>query len=186
MHQKKTGEEPLLLNVNLSFRQLNDTRLLEHLMAKCRVHDIDPSKINIEMTESALLSDVRSATAVLKEIDKYGFNIHIDDFGTGYSSLSYLKKFPVSGFKIDKSFIQGYGVDEDDTAIVTAMIALGKSMGLMVTAEGIQSESTRDALAKLGCTFGQGYFYSEPLPAADIDLPKTGKAKTHKNNLKSA
>jgi len=170
--QRKQGTKLSTMNVNLSFRQLNDTRLLEHLLSSCRTHGIEPEMVIIEMTESALLGDVRNATTILKDITRHGFNLHIDDFGTGYSSLSYLKKFPVSGFKIDKSFVLGYGSNEDDTAIVSAMIALAKSMGLVVTAEGIQSENVKKQLTELGCTYGQGYLYSEPKVASEITLPK--------------
>jgi diguanylate cyclase (GGDEF)-like protein len=165
-----SGSIPLSMNFNLSFRQLNDQHLLETMLTTCSDLAIDPSYVNIEMTESALLGDVRNAIATLNEIQSHGFRLHIDDFGTGYSSLSYLKKFPISGFKIDKAYVQGFGRDEDDTAIVTALVALGKSMELSVTAEGIQSKVTRDALLNLGCEFGQGYFYSEPLPADQVNL----------------
>ena len=169
----QSSSPALLMNINLSFRQLNDPHLIEFIKHQCHTNSVDPSSVVFEMTESSLLGDVRNAIATLNEIQSHGFNLHIDDFGTGYSSLSYLKKFPITGFKIDKSYIQGFGHDEDDTAIVNALVSLGRAMDLQVTAEGVNSKLTRDVLLELGCTFGQGYFYSEAVPPEEIVLPKT-------------
>ncbi len=166
------GESPLSMNINLSSRQLSDPYLLETIVSGCSRYRVSPKSVIFEMTESSLLGDARNAITTLNEIQSYGFRFHIDDFGTGYSSLSYLKKFPISGFKIDKSFVQGFRHEENDTAIVTALVGLGKSMDLVVTAEGIEDQATRDGLVELGCTLGQGYFYSEPLEATEIVLPK--------------
>lgn len=173
-----TGGVPLSMNINLSFRQLNEPRLLEIILAECKKHNIAPETIVFEMTESSLLGDVRNAISTLNEIQSHGFKLHIDDFGTGYSSLSYLKKFPVSGFKIDKSYIQGFCRDEGDRAIVHALVGLGQSMNLVVTAEGIEDEETRDALIALGCTFGQGYLYSQPVAGSEVVLPKSLPTKS--------
>jgi|GEM_PF-2959889 len=164
------NQMPLLMNINLSFRQLNDESLIDLIISKCDEYKVSPSSVVFEMTESALLGDIKNATSTLKEIQSHGFQIQIDDFGTGYSSLSYLKKFPVSGFKIDKSYIQGYGENEDDTAIVNALVGLGKSMDLVVTAEGVDSPKTHEALVKMGCTFAQGYLYSKAIPADEVQL----------------
>lgn len=163
-----SGSNFLTMHINLSLRQLNDESFLNDLLHYCEENSVLPHRIHFEMTESSLLGDVRSAMAVLREMQSNGFKLHIDDFGTGYSSLSYLKKFPITGFKIDKSFIRGFGVHEDDTAIVKALISLGSSLGLVVTAEGVQTIETRDALSELGCTFAQGYLFAEPLPANRI------------------
>lgn len=183
---KEWDREDITMNINLSFRQLSDPNLIEYLLDQCKRNGVSPSSINFEMTESALLGDVRNAIATLNEIRRHGFKLHIDDFGTGYSSLSYLKKFPIDGFKIDKAYIQGYGQNEDDTAIANALIGLGISMGLTMTAEGVSSIEVRNALGELGCTYGQGYFYSKALPASEIVLPKKLIDDEQATSLKSA
>ncbi len=178
-NKQTTGSSTdLTLNINLSFRQLSDPKLLTTILNECQKYRIAPCSIVFEMTESSLLGDVRNAIATLNAIQSQGFNLHIDDFGTGYSSLSYLKKFPVSGFKIDKSYIQGFTHDEGDRAIVNALVGLAKSMNLIVTAEGIENPETHNALVDLGCTFGQGYLYSQPVAASEVVLPKNHSTKT--------
>ena len=183
------NRRPYRMNINLSFRQLSDENLINFIKDKCNFYGVSPSSIVFEMTESALLGDVKNAISTLKEIQSKGFQIQIDDFGTGYSSLSYLKKFPVSGFKIDKSYIQGYGKNEDDTAIVDALVGLGKSMNLVVTAEGVDCAQTHSALVKMGCTFAQGYLYSEAIPANEVILIRYDaikKSNINKDDLKTA
>ena len=123
-----------------------------------------------EITESAVMGDAKRAIALLHEIRDLGFKLRIDDFGTGYSSLSYLKRMPIDGFKIDKSFVDGLDIDENDTAIVHALLGLAHAMKLTVTAEGIELESQRDSLRKLNCDYGQGYLFSKAVPAKDVVL----------------
>ncbi len=164
------GVNSMSININISQRQLSHPRFMLDIMSYCAKYQIAPSRIIFEMTESALLGDARGVMSLLNELKSHGFAVVIDDFGTGYSSLSYLKKFPIAGFKIDGSFIRGYGHDENDTAIVNALIALGKSMGLVVTAEGVQSSEIRDTLRDLGCTQAQGYLYSQAIKASDVPL----------------
>lgn len=174
------------VNINLSFRQLNDPELIRFLSESCSTYKVDPTFVNFELTESALLGDVRNAISGLKEIRRNGFNILIDDFGTGYSSLSYLKKFPISGFKIDKAYVQGFGANDDDKAIVVALVGLANSMGLLVTAEGVNSETTRSSLAELGCDYGQGYFFSKPLPFDEIWMKLNEKNSDEESSLRTA
>lgn len=112
--------------------------------------------------------------------------MRIDDFGTGYSSLSYLKKLPIDGFKIDKSFVDGLNIDEDDTAIIHALLGLARAMHLTVTAEGIEQDPQRIALKELGCDYGQGYLFSEPVPASEIVLPIRVKHNKFKEQRDSA
>lgn len=166
----RPNKAPLKMNINLSFRQLSNESLISFMNSQCDRFGVSPSSIVFEMTESALLGDIKNAISTLKEIQSCGFQIHIDDFGTGYSSLSYLKKFPIAGFKIDMSYVQGYGHNEDDTAIVNALVSLGKSMDLIVTAEGVDSQSTHEALVEMGCTFAQGHLYSKAIPAEEVML----------------
>ena len=176
----------LSMNINLSFRQLSDNNLIEYINRKCEFYKVSPSSVVFEMTESALLGDIKNAISVLSEIQSFGFHLQIDDFGTGYSSLSYLKKFPVSGFKIDRSYVQGYGQDEDDKAIVDALVGLGKSMDLVVTAEGVDCQATHEALVEMGCDLAQGYLYSKALPADEILLSNFGTPGKLKESRKTA
>lgn len=175
-------QSSLTMNINLSFRQLSDEDLLTNIKFLCEKYDVSPTTIIFEMTESSLLVDVKTAISTLKEIELSGFQIHIDDFGTGYSSLSYLKKFPITGFKIDMSYIKGYGKNEDDTAIVSSLVSLAKAMDLTVTAEGVDSQATHDALVQMGCNYAQGFLYSKPVKAQDVKI----LSSKSKNDRKSA
>ena len=161
---------PLSMSVNLAVRQLSDPNLLSVLDAVQTKIAPAPNSMILEITESALLGDTRHAITILNEIHSMGFKLRVDDFGTGYSSLAYLKRFPIDGFKIDKSFISGLNTDENDTAIVHALIGLARSMNLMVVAEGIETVAARDSLKSLGCIAGQGYLYSKPKPAEQFKL----------------
>jgi EAL domain-containing protein (putative c-di-GMP-specific phosphodiesterase class I) len=106
---------------------------------------------------------------VLEQVAKMGIRLAIDDFGTGYSALGYLKRFPVDTLKIDRSFVSGLGRSLDDTAIVRAVVAFAKTLGLSVTAEGIETAAQLGQLRSLKCERGQGCYFSKPLPAADLD-----------------
>ena len=161
---------PLSMSVNLAVRQLSDPNLLSVLDAVQTKIAPAPNSMILEITESALLGDTRHAITILNEIHSMGFKLRVDDFGTGYSSLAYLKRFPIDGFKIDKSFISGLNTDENGTAIVHALIGLARSMNLMVVAEGIETVAARDSLKSLGCIAGQGYLYSKPKPAEQFKL----------------
>jgi EAL domain-containing protein (putative c-di-GMP-specific phosphodiesterase class I) len=115
------------------------------------------------------MSNAEVALGILNRLDALGVALAIDDFGTGYSSLSYLKRFPVDILKIDRSFVDGLPADSDDFAIVSTIITLAQSLGMTVTAEGIETEHQADALIALGCGRGQGWLYSRAIPAAEID-----------------
>lgn len=171
---------PLSMNVNLSVTQLRDPKLLREIervktQSNCTAHSMA-----FEITESAVLGDTKRAISLLNDIRDLGFRLRVDDFGTGYSSLSYLKKLPIDGFKIDKSFVCGLNIDEDDTAIIHALLGLAHAMHLTVTAEGIEQDEQRIALKGLGCDYGQGFLFSEPVEADKIILPTIGK-KSHQN-----
>jgi EAL domain-containing protein (putative c-di-GMP-specific phosphodiesterase class I) len=114
------------------------------------------------------MADPRQAIAVLGELVELGVGVSVDDFGTGYSSLAYLKRLPVTELKIDKSFVQGMDRDPQDAAIVRTVLDLGANLGLTVTAEGIETAEVWTELNRLGCTLGQGYYFSKPLPADDL------------------
>lgn len=171
---------PLTMSVNLAVRQLSDPGLLELLDQIQTVIDPANDSMILEITESVLLVDTRHAITILNEIHSMGFRLRVDDFGTGYSSLAYLKRFPIDGFKIDKSFVSGLDKNENDTAIVHALIGLAQSMHLTVVAEGIETKQARDSLKELGCVQGQGYLYSRPKPASQFHL------ENNKHNILAA
>jgi EAL domain-containing protein (putative c-di-GMP-specific phosphodiesterase class I) len=123
------------------------------------------SKLEVEITESAIMSDPRRARHVLDEMREMGIRVAIDDFGTGYSSLVSLKQMPVSTIKIDKSFVMNMEADPDDAAIVRSTIALGRNLGLEVVAEGVETPGAWRELQKMGADYGQGYYLSKALPA---------------------
>jgi EAL domain-containing protein (putative c-di-GMP-specific phosphodiesterase class I) len=127
----------------------------------------DPAHLLLELTETALASGAEAATEILQNLKALGVTMSIDDFGTGYSSLSHLKRFPVDQLKIDRAFVDGLGRDKDDTAIVTAIVALAKAMGLEVVAEGVETAEQLAELDQLGCDLAQGWYFHRARPAAD-------------------
>ena len=153
--------------VNLSARQFADETLVDHLVASMSTYGVTPADIEVELTESVLMSDPERANQVLGQLRQMGVRISIDDFGTGYSSLSYLKRFPAETVKIDRSFISGLPGDGDDTAITQAVIAMAHSLGLQVVAEGVETKEQLQALQRLGCDEAQGYLLGRPVSAAD-------------------
>jgi EAL domain-containing protein (putative c-di-GMP-specific phosphodiesterase class I) len=126
---------------------------------------LSPGRLELEITESVLLADDESAVLVLRELKKLGVRIALDDFGTGYSSLSYLRRFPFDKIKIDRTFVQESSENADSLAIVKAVIALGRSLGMATVAEGVETEAQLDIVSEQGCTEVQGYLFSVPLPA---------------------
>ena len=154
--------------VNLSMHNLQDERLPQVIKKLLKTSGGNPNWLGVEVTESALASDPIRAVDILSHLHDMGVWIAIDDFGTGYSSFAALKRLPVDEIKIDKSFVMGLTTDTQDAAIVRATVNLGQSVGLAVTAEGVENEETADYLAELGCDLAQGYYYSRPVPAGDI------------------
>ena len=132
-------------------------------MSACGVMATD---IEVELTESVLMSDPERANEVLRRLHRMGVRIAIDDFGTGYSSLSYLKRFPADTVKIDRAFISGLPGDSDDAAITQAVIAMAHSLGLQVVAEGVETDEQLAALQRLGCDEAQGFLLGRPVDAA--------------------
>ena len=135
---------------------------------------IDADSLWLEITETALLSDVKAATIALRELRGLGLHLSVDDFGTGYSSLTYLKRFPVETIKVDRSFVAGLGIDAEDSTIVEAVVQLGRSLGLSVVAEGIESALQLNRLRELGCDRGQGYLFGRPRPAELVRSERAG------------
>jgi diguanylate cyclase (GGDEF)-like protein/PAS domain S-box-containing protein len=164
--QRERPDFPLTIRVNLSARQIAQPDLVAQVVAALAGAGIDASSLCLEITETALMSDPAAGLKVLQDLRSLGVELAIDDFGTGYSSLSYLKRFPVDVLKIDRSFVDGLGEDPDDTAIVTAIISLGRALGLRLVAEGVETRSQLDELRRLGCDRAQGFMFARPRPAA--------------------
>jgi len=156
------------LSINLSVWNLHDPELVTTVREAVDTLGIPPSKLEFEVTESAMMADTELAIKVLGELNEMGVSLAIDDFGTGFSSLAYLKKLPVDKLKIDKSFVMGMTENDDDVTIVRSTIELAHNLGLKVVAEGIESEAIVKLLQQWGCDFGQGYHFSRPVPLIDL------------------
>ena len=129
---------------------------------------MDPTRLELEVTESLLLGNDESVLQILHDLRALGVRIAMDDFGTGYSSLSYLRRFPFDKIKIDQSFIRDMGDGSDCAAIVRAVVDLGRSLGMAVNAEGVETKQQFDSLCAEGCGEVQGYLFSKPNPASEI------------------
>lgn len=162
------------LAVNLSACSLQSAELAKLLMTAINKWNIDPTRVILEITESAMMADPANASDVLNAIADIGFNISLDDFGTGYSSLVNLRRLPVQEIKIDRAFVMGMRSSEEDAAIVRAIIELGHSLDKQVVAEGVETAEVMQALADLNCDILQGFFISRPLP---IEQFKAWKAQ---------
>jgi len=153
--------------VNVAIPQIY-ADLPDIISRELRKQQVPPSSIQLEITESLVITDTHKATSVLREISESGITIAIDDFGTGYSSLSILKTLPIDILKIDQSFVRDLGKNASDTAIVAAIVNMARALALRVVAEGVETKEQLAVLHDLGCDEHQGYFYSKPLPANDL------------------
>jgi len=158
----------IYVSVNVSVNQIPDELPPEAVLAALQRHGLPPHAIALEITEGVLMSDVGVAQAWIEQLRAAGLRIFLDDFGTGYSSLAYLKRIPLDTVKIDKSFITDMNADKRDHTLVDAIITMSASLGLNVVAEGIEEASQLALLCKLGCGYGQGYYFSRPVMAADF------------------
>lgn len=154
---------PLRVAVNLSVRSLHDTRLPNQIAGMLQTAGVPPERLELEVTESAIMLDPPRAAENLAEFRRMGMSVSIDDFGTGFSSLNYIKKLPVNEIKIDKSFVIDMMTHEGDAAIVRSIIDLGHNLGLKVVAEGVEEKVVMDQLIALGCDYCQGYYISRPV-----------------------
>jgi EAL domain-containing protein (putative c-di-GMP-specific phosphodiesterase class I) len=159
----------LFVAVNVSAAQFRSSGFAERVIAIVHAAGVDPRKIELEVTESVLLGDQLTRDS-LKTLRAAGFTIALDDFGTGHSSLGYLRQFQVDKIKIDRSFVQhlGQATRTDSAAIIVAIITLGQALGLVVTAEGVETEQQGAFLTRTGCTEMQGYLFSRPVPASKL------------------
>jgi diguanylate cyclase (GGDEF)-like protein/PAS domain S-box-containing protein len=160
---------PLRVGINLSPSQLQSGDLAKRVAEVLAATGVTPQLIELEVTEDILLTDEQRVLDLFQRIQKLGVRLVFDDFGTGFASLSYLKKFPLDGLKIDRSFVRDLLTDTDDAAIVNSTIGLSKQLGLSVIAEGIETRATADLLVTMGCEEGQGYFFGKPMPVAALE-----------------
>ncbi len=162
------GRGDMFVSVNVSAVQFAQPRLIEVVRLALEDAGLEPAGLQLEITESSLMQDAETAVAMLRAFKNMGVRVAIDDFGTGYSSLAYLKRFPVDVIKVDQSFVRDLCDDEENAAIVRAIIVLARSMRLHVIAEGVESSSQADALRTDGCDFFQGYLFGRPVAAEDF------------------
>ncbi|MBT9528385.1 MAG: EAL domain-containing protein [Rhizobacter sp.] len=165
----EAGYQVPRLAINISARQFQHPKLLETLAQALTEHRVEASRLELEITESVLMNDADSVVETLRALKAMGLGISIDDFGTGYSSLSYLKRFPIDTLKIDGSFVREVDTDSDDAAITRAIIALAHSLGVAVVAECVEHAGQLAFLAEHGCEYYQGYYFSPPVPAAQVE-----------------
>lgn len=165
---QKGGLPLLRIAVNISARQMADKGLVNFIVDSMTRTDLTAESLELEITESAVMSNQDHAEKVLNQLKALGFHLTMDDFGTGYSSLAYLKRFPFDSVKIDQSFVRGIPANRDDCAIVEAIVAMAHSLELKVVAEGVETQEQSEFLRKLGCDQIQGYVFSKPIPSAEI------------------
>ncbi|MEO8122419.1 MAG: EAL domain-containing protein [Burkholderiales bacterium] len=156
--------------VNLPNRLFERTDLLEHIHAAVTQHGVPHHSIQLEITETGLMKDSGNVNMTLHRLNEMGVEISIDDFGTGYSSLSYLTNMPISELKIDRAFVHNLGLTPQSSAIVTAIIAIARSLGLRVVAEGVETLRQMEQLHRLGCRFMQGFLFSRPLAPEQLEI----------------
>lgn len=167
-HQQ--GATDWTMSVNLSVRQFDSPTLLadiDHVLASTGVN---PARLKLEITESALMQDADAAIAVMKQLRSRQIQISLDDFGTGYSSLGYLHRFPIDTLKIDRSFVQPIQVGNRNSQVISTIIALSQQLSLSIIAEGVETPAQAQYLQELGCEFGQGYLFAKPMPADEIKV----------------
>jgi EAL domain-containing protein (putative c-di-GMP-specific phosphodiesterase class I) len=162
------GLPPARVAVNVSSRQFLRGNLPEIVEAALARSGLDPHWLELEITESMLIQDEAAAAAVIRRIDQLGVHFSLDDFGTGYSSLSRLKRFPFHTLKIDQSFVAGIPADPGDAAIVRAIVAMARGLGIRVLAEGVENQAQWAFLRDAGCDVIQGYHYGEPLTPEQV------------------
>ncbi|MBX6341651.1 MAG: EAL domain-containing protein, partial [Thermomicrobiaceae bacterium] len=176
-HEAHPSDRRQRVTVNLSARQLQQPDLIDWIAGTLARVGLDPDCLKLEITESVVMEDVAATAEILAELRGLGVRIAIDDFGTGYSSLSYLTRLPADTLKIDRSFVRSLGEDERNLAVVRAVTSLAHSLGMEVTAEGIETSEQIARLREIGCDRGQGYYFSRPLPAPAMARLLSGRRK---------
>ncbi len=166
---QERGFAPIKVSVNLSPVQFRQPDLFETVVRALGHSGLDARWLELELTETSLMSNFESVATTLRRFKELGISLSIDDFGTGYSSLSYLRRFPIDALKIDQSFLREVATNKDDASIVTAIVLMGKCLGLTVVAEGIETPGQLAFMRVMKCDEAQGYLISKPLPALEIE-----------------
>jgi diguanylate cyclase (GGDEF)-like protein/PAS domain S-box-containing protein len=167
-HQLRPDRRPVDISVNLSARQVSSRELVASIDENLSSSGLDPVHLRLEVTESALVDESATAIGSLEALSELGVGLVLDDFGTGYSSLAYLNRYPFDGLKIDRSFVEVLGVEQERTAIVEAIVGMARALSLDVIAEGVENEAQLSELARLGCDYAQGHLFSRALPAEEV------------------
>jgi EAL domain-containing protein (putative c-di-GMP-specific phosphodiesterase class I) len=176
-HWDRKGLAVPKLAVNLSATQFRDPALAASLLEAVTRNGICASRIELEITETALAQEGEQTLETLRALVGAGFSIAVDDFGTGYSSLAYLRRFPVAKLKIDRSFVQDMTEDANNEAIVRTVISLARTLKLATVAEGVETAAQRDALRRMGCDLAQGYLFARPMAAVQFSSAYLGPAQ---------
>lgn len=161
--------ENFSVSVNVSARDLLDPNLPDLVQRSINTWSIDPNRLTLEITETAMMQDRRNTLDVLNRLSSIGLSLSIDDFGSGYSSLTYLQKLPVNELKIDKDFVVDMEKNESNAIIVRTLVDLGHNFNLKVTAEGVATQEVYNLLERMGCDVAQGYFIARPMPAEEFE-----------------
>ena len=165
--QARALPEHMTIAVNVAPQQIQDLGLAHRILAVLSETGFPPHRLEVELTENALVDDLPEAKRVISTLKGLGIKVALDDFGTGYSSLGYLADLPIDTIKIDRSFIKTMHEREESAKIVAAILGLGRSLHLKTIAEGVESARDADFLAEHGCTLGQGYYFARPMPIAE-------------------
>lgn len=177
------GYQQWKMAVNLSSVQFSNDNLVQMVRETLARNNLPATSLMLEVTESTAMHNVEASLTILEQLVKLGVEISIDDFGTGYSSLLYLKRLPATELKIDRGFIRDLAQGTDDASIVSAIVALGRSLNLRIVAEGVETEKQQEFLTTLGCDTLQGYFMGHPMASeqfiAAIDALKTMQMSLH-------
>src|SRR5690606_29478873 len=166
--QERPGADGLFVSVNVSPRQLRNGDLSEQVAQALAETGLDAARLHVELTETAVIGDEIRASTLLGRLRSTGVKVWLDDFGTGFSGLSHLRRVPVDGVKIDRSFVADVLRDPDDLALTTAIIAMAHSLGITVVAEGVEKEGQYDILRERGCDLAQGYWLGHPMTTQDF------------------
>lgn len=161
--------EDLSISVNLSVKEFSKPNLFDQMRGMLVETGLDPRHLKIEITESAIMESIDFATKTLKQLREMNIQLSIDDFGTGYSSLSYLHRFPMNNLKIDQAFVRDMLTTHESEQIFKTIVLLAKALKMDVIAEGIEDEVQHDLLRGIMCEYGQGYYFSKPLSAPDME-----------------
>jgi EAL domain-containing protein (putative c-di-GMP-specific phosphodiesterase class I) len=167
--RKSESNKDLIVSVNLSGKHFAEKDLVKQIETIIKETGIEPRSLKLELTESAVMENAESVILMLKQIRELGVQLSIDDFGTGYSSLSYLHRFPINTLKVDRSFVSTMEDGSENGEIVRTVVALAKTLGLDIVAEGIESIHQLHQLRILGCEYGQGYLFSRPVPVEEAE-----------------